>query len=284
MSLIWEIAKFVIFSMIIVYVSKEILVKLLRKIAEILDLTPKAVGNIAGFATSMPELLTVFFSGAQGLISAGLYNIASSNVINLIQYSFSIHFNKNGKELRNKAIMTQLVIVCITIFIPIAMIALNLQASLTMIPIFIIIFFLFFHIRKNAYKLYKVPIVTETESKKIEEEKKWVRHKRKYAIITSLELLAVGVILFIIGNLLGSTLEALKIKFNIPEAIIGIILGFVTSIPELITFIEAQRHHSEKTNDMQGVIEATSNLFSSNMINLCVIESIGIIAFYLLGG
>lgn len=81
------------------------------------------------------------------------------------------------------------------------------------------------------------------------------------------------------GNLLGGTLEKLSLVFNIPEAIIGIVLGFVTSIPELITFIEAQKHHGKNSNDTQGVIEATSNLFTSNMLNLFIIESIGIIIF-----
>ncbi len=100
MGLIFEILKFIIFSLIIVYVSKEILVKLLRKLAEILDLSPKAVGNVAGVATSMPELLTVFFSSMQGLFSASIYNIISSNVINLVQYITSIIINKNRKSIR----------------------------------------------------------------------------------------------------------------------------------------------------------------------------------------
>ncbi|MCI9365165.1 MAG: hypothetical protein HFJ54_00570 [Clostridia bacterium] len=82
----------------------------------------------------------------------------------------------------------------------------------------------------------------------------------------------------------GNTLEVLSISFNIPEALIGIILGFVTSIPELITFIEAQRHHSKNTDNTQGVIEATSNLFASNMLNLFVIESIGVITFMIVTG
>ena len=66
---------------------------------------------------------------------------------------------------------------------------------------------------------------------------------------------------------------------EIPEFIIGIILGFITSIPELITFVEAQRHHSKETSDIQGVIEATSNLFTSNTLNLFIIEAIGIITY-----
>lgn len=100
MGLIFEVFKFIIFSLIIVYVSKEILVKLLRKLAEILDLSPKAVGNVAGVATSMPELLTVFFSSMQGLFSASIFNIVSSNVINFIQYITSVAINKNRKGIR----------------------------------------------------------------------------------------------------------------------------------------------------------------------------------------
>ena len=86
-----------------------------------------------------------------------------------------------------------------------------------------------------------------------------------------------------LGNLLGNTLESLNNIFNIPEWIIGIILGFVTSIPELITFIEAQKHHSKNSKEIQGVVEATSNLFASNMLNLFVIESIGIVMFITFG-
>ena len=42
-------------------------------------------------------------------------------------------------------------------------------------------------------------------------------------------------------------LENLKVAFNIPEAIIGIALGFITSLPELITFFESQKHYKKKT-------------------------------------
>lgn len=279
MGFLIEIFKFIIYSIIIVYISKNILVKLLRKIAEILDLSPKAVGNIAGVATSMPELLTVFFSSIQGLFGTSIYNIISSNVINLIQYIWSIVVNKNGKVLRNMALRIELGIVGITILIPIAMVITGIEANITIVPIFILMFIMLYYIKGNAYKIHKINAIGEKETKAIEEEKKWVKNKRKLTIITSIELLGTGVILFIVGNLLGNTLDSLSNAFNIPEAIIGIILGFVTSIPELITFVEAQKHHGKNTDDTQGVIEATSNLFASNMLNLFVIESIGIIIY-----
>ena len=59
MDLVIEILKFILYSAIIIGVSKYILVTLLRNLAESLSLRPKIVGNIAGFATSVPELLTI---------------------------------------------------------------------------------------------------------------------------------------------------------------------------------------------------------------------------------
>ena len=282
MELFIEIVKFIIYSSIIVLVSKLVLVKLLRKIAEILDLSPKAVGNVAGFATSMPELLTVFFSSLQGLYGTSMYNIISSNVINFLQYIWSIIINKNIKVLRNRALKIELSMCIATIIIPITMIAVRMEANLTIVPIFLLLFVLLYYIKGNAYKIHKISEMSTKETKEIEEEKKWVKNKQQLALISFIKLLGVGVILFVVGNWLGDTLDTLSNAFNIPQAVIGIILGFVTSIPELITFVEAQRHHSKNTNDTQGVIEATSNLFASNMLNLFVIESIGIITYIII--
>lgn len=62
MELIIESIKFLLYSLLIVAISKYILVKLLRKFAESLTLKPNTVGNIAGIATSMPEFLSVAFA------------------------------------------------------------------------------------------------------------------------------------------------------------------------------------------------------------------------------
>ena len=65
--------------------------------------------------------------------------------------------------------------------------------------------------------------------------------------------------------------------------ILNLFLGFVTSIPELITFFEAQKHHKNSQNDMLGVIEATNNLLMSNVMNLFIIQSVGITIYSLFG-
>ena len=65
--LLLEIIKFIGYSILIVLISKYILVRTLRKLAENLKLKAKSIGDIAGAATSMPELLTIITSNVRGL-------------------------------------------------------------------------------------------------------------------------------------------------------------------------------------------------------------------------
>lgn len=66
-SLLLEIIRFIIYSGLIVVISKYILVSTLRKLAETLNFKAKTIGNIAGVATSMPEFLTVVTASIRGL-------------------------------------------------------------------------------------------------------------------------------------------------------------------------------------------------------------------------
>lgn len=65
--LLIEIIKFIIYSTTIVIISKYILVKTIRKLADNLNIKAKTTGNIAGLATSVPELLTITTSSLKGL-------------------------------------------------------------------------------------------------------------------------------------------------------------------------------------------------------------------------
>lgn len=283
MDLVWEIIQFIVLSGLIVLISKNILVKTLRNLAENLNLKPKTVGNIAGVATSIPELLTISVSSFNGLQSASIYNVISSNVINLIQYISAIILNKNQRILKNKAIKIDLILVGITIIIPVLFIALNSDLKITMVPLLILLYFGFSKINGNVHKLY-----LKNEDKKIEKilekEDRWERGNKKKATKNIIILLIAGILLFFIGNLLGDNLEILCNRFNVPELVVGVMLGLVTSLPELITFFESQKHHKNEQNDILGVVEATNNLLMSNILNLFIIQSVGIMIFAIIYG
>lgn len=265
-----EFIKFFIFAILIVLIAKYFLVSILRNLAQILNLKAKTVGNIAGVATSIPELLTVSFSAFTGLIDASIFNVLSSNIINFVQYLLSIFINKNQSKLRNNAIKTDLILVILTILIPIIMISFRIESNAILVPFFILFLYFFQRISNNAHKVY----LKHTEVAREEAPKK------KSVLVNVVGLIIVGVLLYFIGNMLGQTLEVLCENLNVPEFIMGILLGVITSIPEFITFIESQRHHKDKENH-EGIVEATSNLLFSNLMNLFIIQSIGILIFTL---
>lgn len=271
-----EAIKFIVYSGLIVLISKYILVTTLRKLAEALNLKAKTVGDVAGYATSVPELLTITTSSIRGLTGASVYNILSSNVINLIQYLGAILLNKNTSKLRNRAIITDLVLVFFTIAIPVVFLKLDIELKLAVVPLFIILYILFRVLNNHVHKLYLKNEDAELEEE-IEEKRKEEKKNSKKVLLYAVILIITGILLFIIGELLGNTLEDLCNIFGVSEIIVGILLGFVTSLPELITFFEAQRHYKKADDDILGVVEATNNLLTSNILNLFAIQTIGIL-------
>ena len=162
--------------------------------------------------------------------------------------------------------------VAVTIAIPIIIMIFKIDVNIQLVPIFILLYSLFLVLNHNAHKFY----LNEKENREeIIENTKEKGKVIKYAIY----LFVTGILLFFIGNKLGDTLENLCNIFNIPQKIIGILLGFVTSIPELITFFEAQKHHKKNNDAILGVVESTNNLLTSNILNLFVIQSIGIVIY-----
>lgn len=281
--MIVEFIKLGICSVLIVLISKYILANSLRNLAKAIEIKPKTIGNISGIATSIPELLTTTISGFKGLLETSIYNILSSNIINFILYISSLFVNKNQKILKNKVILIELIFVLVTIFIPIILSISKQKLNLYYAYIFIVLYLFLKLINNLVHKKYlNHSNVLENNkgkiNKKKENEKLKLKEQYKINIIVKYSLLIIfaGILLFFIGDILSNSLEILCNNFNISQFIIGILLGFVTSIPEFITFFEAQKNYKNKE---EGIIEATNNLLSSNMINLFIIQSIGIFVY-----
>ena len=266
--------KFIICSILIVIISKNILATTLRKLAQSLNLKSKTVGNIAGIATSVPELLSLGIAGFTGLIDTGIFNILSSNVINVLEYFLTVKINGNIKKMKNKVIIIELIIVLITIIIPVIIYVKDIELNFMIIIIFLLLFCIFSITDSKIHKKY---LEKENEIEKEQgAEEKDKKQILKYIII----LIGATILIFITGNILSDSLETLCNNFGVSQIIIGILLGVITSAPEFITFNEAQKYHKKESKEqLKGVIEATNNLISSNMLNLLVIQSIGILIY-----
>ena len=266
--------KFIICSILIVIISKNILATTLRKLAQSMNLKSKTVGNIAGIATSVPELLSLGIAGFTGLIDTGIFNILSSNVINVLEYFLTVKINGNIKKMKNKVIIIELIIVLITIIIPVIIYVKDIELNFMIIIIFLLLFCIFSITDSKIHKKY-LEKENEIEKEKGSEEKD-KKQILKYIII----LIGATILIFITGNILSDSLETLCNNFGVSQIIIGILLGVITSAPEFITFNEAQKYHKKESKEqLKGVIEATNNLISSNMLNLLVIQSIGILIY-----
>ncbi len=288
MAIFIEIIKFLLYSFAIVIVAKYLLVPTLRKLSELFNLGPKAAGNIAGIATSVPELLTVSFAAYAGFIETGIYNVLSSNIINLAQYLGAIYINKNQKYIRNKAIRIDIIMVIITIIIPAFMVVANIKVNMLTVIFFVILLCLFYYINLNVHKLYlrkQDDQIDKEENSKYTKEEELIKKGSKRGlqiIINIVYIIFIAIALYLIGNLLSDSLTNLSITFKLPDFVLGIALGFITSIPELITFTEAQRKPDKQAVGAElGVVEATNNLLTSNLLNLFAIQSIGIIIYNL---
>lgn len=266
--------KFIICSILIVIISKNILATTLRKLAQSMNLKSKTVGNIAGIATSVPELLSLGIAGFTGLIDTGIFNILSSNVINVLEYFLTVKINGNIKKMKNKVIIIELIIVLITIIIPVIIYVKDIELNFMIIIIFLLLFCIFSITDSKIHKKY---LEKENEIEKEQgAEEKDKKQILKYIII----LIGATILIFITGNILSDSLETLCNNFGVSQIIIGILLGVITSTPEFITFNEAQKYHKKESKEqLKGVIEATNNLISSNMLNLLVIQSIGILIY-----
>lgn len=266
--------KFIICSILIVIISKNILATTLRKLAQSMNLKSKTVGNIAGIATSVPELLSLGIAGFTGLIDTGIFNILSSNVINVLEYFLTVKINGNIKKMKKKVIIIELIIVLITIIIPVIIYVKDIELNFMIIIIFLLLFCIFSITDSKIHKKY---LEKENEIEKEQgAEEKDKKQILKYIII----LIGATILIFITGNILSDSLETLCNNFGVSQIIIGILLGVITSAPEFITFNEAQKYHKKESKEqLKGVIEATNNLISSNMLNLLVIQSIGILIY-----
>ena len=186
MNLFFEIVKLIVELLIIILVSKNLLVPIIRKLGEKLKLKPHTIGNIAGIATSIPEFLTVTFSAVNGMLDTGIFNILSSNISNTIQYTISILLNKNVNLLKNRVIKINMILVLLTIIIPIIVWKLQIMDNIIIVPIFIILFYIFNKINIISHK--------GIENEKEVEERQF---KNKKIYVYAIYILLIGIILYL---------------------------------------------------------------------------------------
>jgi len=233
---------------------------------------PKKVrGQILGYATSVPELVGTVGTAAKGLLGAGLWNIAASNIINLSLFVCALLYYRRGQKITQVKFMDEIGFSIGAIIVPTALVLMGDWASSPWTALGLFAFFVVYIVVDRLVN--ETEEEAETDDNGADAPK---THGQKGLILIALGLLGIVVV----GNYLGIVAESIVNTVKVPEWAVGWILGLITSLPELTTFfaVFAAAKGSLDDSDCQ---EGLDNLAASNMSNLGLIYPIGIVVFLL---
>lgn len=239
----------------------------LEQLAGALRWDAKLRGQATGYATSAPELVTLVAAGLAGVWDVGLWNIASSNLINVALMASAVLFYGQLRDFATARFLDEIGFAALAVVAPLALMQLELDTSWLVVPALLGVF-VFYRVVDRRVNPKAIGPASET-----------VGNLPLGAIL----VLTTAVLIAVAGFFLGAATEEVVHQLGIHPAIAGWILGFVTSLPEMVTFfaiysLARKRGTSHLSEDTQ---EALDNLAASNMTNTGLIYPFGLSVFLL---
>ena len=100
----------------------------------------KARGKATGYATSVPELVTLVAAGLSGVWEAGLWNIASSNIINVSLATAALLVYRRGRDLLDRRFVKELSFAGLGIIAPLLLMQLQLDQHPSVVIVLLLCF------------------------------------------------------------------------------------------------------------------------------------------------
>lgn len=252
------------------------LLRAIDSIANAMNWSAKTRGQITGYATSVPELVCLVSAGLAGVWEAGLWNIASSNIINSVLMLLAVLFYRQFNDLLNLRFLDEVTFAALAIAVPITLMYLEMDTQWYLVPALLCLFIFYQVVDRQINR----PDPDETPARE-------TVGNLPFGIILGLSaLIAITIAGVFLGNAVADVIEHLGVH----PALAGWILGFATSVPEMVTFfaIYATARREGKLRSLEDTQESLDNLTGSNMANVGVVYPLGLLAFlsasYLLGG
>lgn len=236
-------------------------------IASAMKWSAKARGQVTGYATSVPEFVCLVSAGMAGVWEAGLWNIASSNMINAGLMLLAVLYYRQFGELFNRRFIDEVGFAAMAVVAPVALMLSGLDTQWYLVPL-LLGFFVVYLVTDNMVNR------PETEERTAE---KTVGSLPFGMILAITALVAIAVAGMFLG---GATADVVE-QLGVHPAVAGWILGVVTSIPEMVSFfaVYATAAREGKLRNLDDTQEALDNLTGSNMANVGVVYPIGLLAF-----
>lgn len=251
----------------IILLVKYGLLRGINHVAGAMNWSAKARGQVTGYATSVPEFVCLVSAGLAGVWEAGLWNIASSNIINAGLMVSAVVWYRQGRELFKKRFRDEVFFASLAIFVPIVLMQFGMDTQWYLVPILLGFFV--------VYRIVDRRVNRPHESDDDDEEA--VGNLPLGLILGITALIAIG----IAGIFLGGATATVVEQLGIHPAIAGWILGVVTSIPEMVSFfaVYSTSKRENQLDELADTQEALDNLTGSNMANVGIVYPMGLLAF-----
>ena len=251
----------------IIFFVKNGLLRGIDHVANAMKWSPKTRGQLTGYATSVPELVCLVSAGLAGVWDAGLWNIASSNIINTCLMLMAVLFYRQLGDLFSWRFFDELLFAGLAIAVPVVLMQWSIDQAWYLVPC-LLLFFILYQIMDR--RMNHVPAKPETAQESV--------GNLSLGIILAIAAL---VAISVAGIFLGNSTAAVVEQMGIQPAIAGWILGFVTSVPEMVTFfaVYSTARKGSHLDDKADTQECLDNLAGSNMSNVGIVYPLGLLAF-----
>ena len=85
---------------VVIGITRYLLVQGVQWTSDAWRVPRKVQGQVLGYATSVPELVATVSTASKGLIGAGLWNVAASNIINMVLFISAAIFYRRSRDLK----------------------------------------------------------------------------------------------------------------------------------------------------------------------------------------
>jgi Ca2+/Na+ antiporter len=243
------------------------------RVSASLDWSLKARGKATGYATSVPELVTLIAAGLSGVWSAGLWNIVSSNLINAMLAITVVVFYRRGGDLFHRRFIREIGFAVVGILAPLALMNLELDTHWSVVPLLPLTFLAYLFVDRGDGS----GDTEETETEPVDDSSPLIG---LIMCIVSLALIAGA------GFFLGDSTRDVVLQMGVSPILTGWILGVVTSLPEAVTFFVAYsaKRPRKQSDPLAATQELLDNLAASNMSNSGLIYPLGLGLYLLVTG
>jgi len=275
-SLLLASAQFIGLALLVVAVTRYLLLAGLQEVARAYSVPKKVQGQLLGYATSAPELVGTAATAARGLLGAGLWNIAASNIINCFLFLSAALYYRRGRTLLQRAFISELSFTAAAVAVPLVLAGNDGWARAPWMAGLLLGFFALYLI---ADRMISAKLGGPQQASVDVEEDKGDPSVPKRGLL-GLALLLGGVLgIILIGKGLGEVAEVIVVGLDVPQVAVGWILGVVTSLPEMTTFFAVFAAARGDASGHAACQLSLDNLAASNMSNLGLVYPIGILVF-----